>query len=627
MENSHSPGGGSSETRETSFDVCLSFSGPNASGGFVDHLYRSLHQAGIRVFRDEESFDVYLNFRGLDTRRSFADHLYHTFDLAWIQFCSSDNEEELTVGEPIQQSLFQAIRHSKIAIPILSENYASSPRCLRELAQIVECHKTMGQIIMPVFLDVTPSIVRDRSHGYGEAIAGHRRRGFDPDTLREWEEALICVGSIPGLESDGELPCAIWTLKRLEELHASRCRSLDGEIPAYIEKLSELRVLRLGYSRIRGLPDSISTLTNLQTLDLLYCDKLRKLPKLPSTLISLSVSSKLMDTIPDIHHLVKLGELFLADGSQELVLPVQDQIEKKGHIAQEALPLLLSLERATTASFKFIYSILRHYKSRTGLPDLSYLKLLSEFELLDCALDELENLIFLASLNVSYCLSLEERPHLSKLKKLKLKDIKIKGCPKIHDIKSVKHLNSFEEPSSSKIEAESSSEVEYSKLANTEHSSFQGVKRKYKAVFPTDMIASEKDDCNTFLVDNEDKGEDNIPERKKNKTAKSIALAISDVPTLPPIAQAISSKSDESITETMGASSNLQISPSVGGSSTTGGRVKTVASEFSRLSNVGTKPKPEHVPQLVAIETQNESKLVSLLKEVRANQEVLKEEV
>lgn len=103
------------------------------------------------------------------------------------------------------------------------------------------------------------------------------------------------------------------------------------------------------------------------------------------------------------------------------------------------------------------------------------------------------------------------------------------------------------------------------------------------AVFPTDMIASEKDDCNTFLVDNEDKGEDNIPERKKNKTAKSIALAISDVPTLPPIAQAISSKSDESITETMGASSNLQISPSVGGSSTTGGRVKVtlLTSSFS----------------------------------------------
>ncbi|KAI6681123.1 hypothetical protein NL676_035004 [Syzygium grande] len=406
-----------------------------------------------------------------------------------------------------------------------------------------------------------------------------------------------------------ELPCALWTLKRLEELHASRCRSLDGEIPAYIEKLSELRVLRLGYSRIRGLPDSISTLTNLQTLDLLHCDKLRKVPKLPSTLISLSVSSKLMDTIPDIHHLVKLGELFLADGSQELVLPVQDQIEAKGHaglqlkslselkilqlsvLKIQLLPVglhhLKKLRKLSLCCIHLkelpqlpssLYTLsLRHYKSQTGLPDLSYLKLLSEFELFDCAvtevpglgkfkslrvfrishcnlqqLDELENLIFLASLNVSYCLSLEERPHLSKLKKLKLKDIKIKGCPKIHDIKSVKHLNSFEEPSSSKIEAESSSEVEFSKPADTEHSSFKGVKCKDEAVFCTDIITSEKDDCYTFLVNNEDKDEDNIPE---------------------------------------------------------------------------TKPKPEHVPQPVAAETQNESELVSLLKEVKANQEILKEEV
>ncbi|XP_039164084.1 disease resistance protein RPV1-like isoform X2 [Eucalyptus grandis] len=128
-----------------------------------------------------------------------------------------------------------------------------------------------------------------------------------------------------------ELPGAIWKLKRLEELHASGCRSLAGEIPTDIEKLSRLKVLRLGYSQICGLPDSISRLANMQTLDLLHCDKLHGVLELPSTLISLSVSSKLMDTIPDISNLVKLGELFLADGSQELVLPDQGQVEAKGH--------------------------------------------------------------------------------------------------------------------------------------------------------------------------------------------------------------------------------------------------------------------------------------------------------
>ncbi|KAK3437390.1 hypothetical protein EUGRSUZ_C02072 [Eucalyptus grandis] len=268
-----------------------------------------------------------------------------------------------------------------------------------------------------------------------------------------------------------ELPCAKWKLKSLEELHASRCRSLAGEIPRDIEELSRLRVLRVGYSRIRGLPDSISTLPNLQMLDLLHCDKLHRVPKLPPTLISLSVSSKLMDTIPKIGSLVKLGELFLVDGSQELLTKLSLCC-----IHLKMLPWL--------PPGLFTLSLCQ-YKSRTELPDLSYLELTSEFELFDCAiteLDELENLIILASLNVLYCQSHERLPNLSKLKKLK--DIKIKGCPKIGDIKSMEHLHSFKKPRGAIIEAKSSSEVlsqvEFSKPANTKHSSIQGVKCKNK---------------------------------------------------------------------------------------------------------------------------------------------------
>ncbi|KAL3745718.1 hypothetical protein ACJRO7_014784 [Eucalyptus globulus] len=441
-----------------------------------------------------------------------------------------------------------------------------------------------------------------------------------------------------------KLPRAIWTLKRLEELHASRCRSLDGEIPGDIEMLSALRVLRLGYSRTRGLPDCISTLPNLQTLDLLHCDKLHKVPKLPSTLISLSVSSKLMDTIPDISNLVKLGELSLADGSQELVLPVEGPILAKGHaylvlmslselkilqlclLKIELLPVGLDhLRKLTKLSLccmhlqllprlpSGLFNLsLRQYKLWTGLSDLSYLELLSEFELFDCAiteipglgkfkslrvfrishcnlqqLNELENLIFLASLNVSYCQSLGRLPYLSKLKKLK--DIKIKSCPKIPDIRSVEHLNSFEKPSNSMFGVESSSEVEFSIPANTECSSIQGVKCKDKAVFLTDMTTSAKDDGNSFPVKDEDKDEYNIPEGEKNKSGKSIALETSDKPTLPPKAQAKSSKSNESITKTMGASSNLQSSPSVGGSSTTMGRVKPDKDSSLPVDLIGTE--------------------------------------
>ncbi|KAK3437377.1 hypothetical protein EUGRSUZ_C02044 [Eucalyptus grandis] len=311
-----------------------------------------------------------------------------------------------------------------------------------------------------------------------------------------------------------KLPAAIWKLKRLEELHASGCRSLEGKIPKQIKMLSALRVLKLGYSRICGLPDSISGLPNLQTLDLLHCDQLREVPKLPSSLISLSVSSKLMDRIPDISSLVKLGELFLGEGSQEPVLPVRDKIEKKECTLQ--LGSLLELKILQLSMLKiqllpvglhYLYKLrklslccihlkklprlppglftlsLHHCKSQT-MPDLSYLVLLSKFELFNCAVtevpglgkfkslrvfrashcdlqqvDELENLIFLASLNVSYCRSLERLPDLSNL--TMLKDIKIEGCLMIPDdfyyVDS--HLNLSEEQSSSLIEADSPSEV------------------------------------------------------------------------------------------------------------------------------------------------------------------------
>ncbi|KAL3745714.1 hypothetical protein ACJRO7_014780 [Eucalyptus globulus] len=343
-----------------------------------------------------------------------------------------------------------------------------------------------------------------------------------------------------------ELPCAIWTLKRLEELHASKCRNLDGEISEDIKKLSALRVLRLGYSRIPGLPDTISELTNLQKLDLRHCDELRKVPNLPSNLKSLSLSSKLIDTISDISTLDKLEELFLADGSEEQGSPFERQIEVIGcfnlwlgslsdlkilqlsllkiQLLPVGLHLLCKLTKLSLCCIHLkklpklppgLFTLSLHqYKSGTGLPDLSYLELLSEFELSDCAvtevaglgefkslrvfrishcdlqqLDELTNLIFLASLNVSYCRSLERLPDLSKLKKLK--DIKIMGCPKIPDFESLHSLLNLLEPSSSIIEVESSSEAESSEPAYTEHSSFEGAERNYEGMLYIEIVKSE----------------------------------------------------------------------------------------------------------------------------------------
>ncbi|XP_059642492.1 disease resistance protein L6-like [Cornus florida] len=89
------------------------------------------------------------------------------------------------------------IKGSKISIPIFSKNYASSIWCLRELTQMVECKRTTGQLILPIFYDVEPSDVKHQSGCYEEAFREHANC-FDVTTVKAWKEALREVGELEG---------------------------------------------------------------------------------------------------------------------------------------------------------------------------------------------------------------------------------------------------------------------------------------------------------------------------------------------------------------------------------------------------------------------------------------------
>ncbi|KAM7528418.1 hypothetical protein LguiB_031828 [Lonicera macranthoides] len=142
-------------------------------------------------------YEVFLSFRGLDTRTGFTDFLYTYLVDADIHTFRDDNE--LRVGEEIGPELLKAIKESKISIPIFSKNYASSKWCLRELAQIVECHTNEGQMIYPIFYDVNPYEVRHQSGSYEDAFSQHKNK-FDEMTIQGWKEAMRKVGQLKGLE-------------------------------------------------------------------------------------------------------------------------------------------------------------------------------------------------------------------------------------------------------------------------------------------------------------------------------------------------------------------------------------------------------------------------------------------
>ncbi|KAM7474153.1 hypothetical protein LguiB_021396 [Lonicera macranthoides] len=100
-------------------------------------------------------YDVFLSFRGEDTRKTFTDHLYTTLVQDGIR--TFRDEDDLARGENLNPELHKAIQQSRISIIVLSKEYTSSAWCLNELVMILECKRTSGHVVLPVFYHVDPS--------------------------------------------------------------------------------------------------------------------------------------------------------------------------------------------------------------------------------------------------------------------------------------------------------------------------------------------------------------------------------------------------------------------------------------------------------------------------------------
>ncbi|CAN1158533.1 Disease resistance protein L6 [Linum perenne] len=141
-------------------------------------------------------YEVFLSFRGPDVRTTFADVLYKFLDHSKIRTFLDD--EELRKGEIIAPSLEKAIKESKVYIPILSQDYASSKWCLQELALMVKwCKQGDDRIILPIFYMMEPRNVRHQEGSYKEAFRLHSKK-YDAETIKEWKEALKEVGEMKG---------------------------------------------------------------------------------------------------------------------------------------------------------------------------------------------------------------------------------------------------------------------------------------------------------------------------------------------------------------------------------------------------------------------------------------------
>jgi hypothetical protein len=130
-------------------------------------------------------------------RKNFTDHLYFALRDAGIKIFKDDHE--LQGGEYLASELLQGIQGSRISIIVFSRNYAASRWCLEELVEIMECRRSMTQLVLPIFYDVEPSDVRNQTGSFAEAFAKHKEHYLlDMDKVLRWRRALCEAANLSG---------------------------------------------------------------------------------------------------------------------------------------------------------------------------------------------------------------------------------------------------------------------------------------------------------------------------------------------------------------------------------------------------------------------------------------------
>ncbi|XP_037495486.1 probable disease resistance protein At4g19520 [Jatropha curcas] len=162
----------------------------------------------------------------------------------------------LETGEEISPNLLKAIEESKMSVIIFSKNYASSQWCLDELVKIMECMKSIGQKVLPIFYRVDPSDVRNQTGNFGDGFRKVKEQfQEDAEKIDRWITALTKAANLSGWDSnnyryESELSEGIVNriLKKLYPAYYSVCSNLPG-IDLHINNL--LSLLSIGSEDVR----------------------------------------------------------------------------------------------------------------------------------------------------------------------------------------------------------------------------------------------------------------------------------------------------------------------------------------------------------------------------------------
>ncbi|KAL4628947.1 hypothetical protein ACB092_05G273900 [Castanea dentata] len=136
-------------------------------------------------------YEVFVSFRGADTRTSFTAYLFAALDRKRIVAYRDDIS--LPRGGEIGPELLKAIETSRIAVVVFSKSYATSNWCLDELVKIMECKRVFNQSVLPIFYDVSQSVVLEQKGVFAEALLNG-----PIDKVNNWRTAMTEAANLAG---------------------------------------------------------------------------------------------------------------------------------------------------------------------------------------------------------------------------------------------------------------------------------------------------------------------------------------------------------------------------------------------------------------------------------------------
>ncbi|CAN7071385.1 unnamed protein product, partial [Brassica oleracea var. botrytis] len=117
---------------------------------------------------------VFISFRGEDAREKFLPLLKDRLKRSKVNVFTDEDAS----GVPLEH-LLEEIRNSRIAVVLLSKNYAESHWCLNELVEIKKCIETKKLVVtldfvIPVFYKVKTHHVKKQSGRFGEKFLAYQ---------------------------------------------------------------------------------------------------------------------------------------------------------------------------------------------------------------------------------------------------------------------------------------------------------------------------------------------------------------------------------------------------------------------------------------------------------------------